>query len=171
MAGTYSKAQTYIHKKREVHLFLTLFKGFAIPVLSRKTTEVHARYVSPTSPYDGRGAYLYIPTGHSLLLSGLSTKFCEDSEESQTTFTINAFYYVIPFYVSDLTLSALTFRRGRIFCFCYLCNFRLQSYDFFTTYASFCTFFLQNTKKNKIAEFSCICQKKAVILRRKIELI
>ena len=91
-------------KKREVHLFLTLFKGFAIPVLSRKTTEVHARYVSPTSPYDGRGAYLYIPTGHSLGLLRLYAELCEDSEQSQTTFTINAFYYVIPFYVSDLTL-------------------------------------------------------------------
>ena len=34
-------------KKREVHLFFTPIKGFAIPVHSRKTTEVHARYATP----------------------------------------------------------------------------------------------------------------------------
>jgi len=78
-------------KKREVRSFFTLFKGFAIPVLSRKTTEIHARYANPTPPIAGRGMY-NIPTGHSLLLFGLSTKCCEDSEESQTTFSINAFY-------------------------------------------------------------------------------
>ena len=33
------------HKKREVRSFFTLTKGFAIPAKSRKTTEVHARYV------------------------------------------------------------------------------------------------------------------------------
>ncbi len=42
--------QPYTRKKREVRLFLTLLKGFAIPALSRKTTEVHARYVQPTRP-------------------------------------------------------------------------------------------------------------------------
>ena len=36
-------------KKREVRLLFTLIQGFAIPVLSRKTTEVHARYIYPTS--------------------------------------------------------------------------------------------------------------------------
>ena len=40
-----NNVRVYTHKKREVHLFFTLFKGFAIPVLSRKTTEIHARYV------------------------------------------------------------------------------------------------------------------------------
>ncbi len=59
-------------KKREVRLLFTLLKGFAIPVKSRKTTEVHARYAKPTPPIAGRGMY-NIPTGHSLLLSGLLT--------------------------------------------------------------------------------------------------
>ena len=43
-------SRVYAYKKREVRLFFTLLKGFAIPVLSRKTTEVHARYVQPTRP-------------------------------------------------------------------------------------------------------------------------
>ena len=38
-------------QKREVHLFFTLYMGFAIPALSRKTTEFHARYAKPASPY------------------------------------------------------------------------------------------------------------------------
>ena len=39
-------------KKREVRSFFTLDEGFAIPLHSRKTTEVHARYVQPTHPYN-----------------------------------------------------------------------------------------------------------------------
>ena len=53
----------YTHKKREVRLFFTLNEGFAIPVTSRKTTEVHARYIHPTTPL-GRGSGSYISTGH-----------------------------------------------------------------------------------------------------------
>ena len=87
-------------KKREVRLLFTLFKGFAIPVLSRKTTEVHARYVQPFRPQYGRGLDITYPHGHSLLLSRLVTKCCEDSIESQTT-SINAFYYVLLFNVSE----------------------------------------------------------------------
>jgi hypothetical protein len=39
------------YKKREVRLLFTLTEGFAIPVHSRKTTEIHARYAKPTPPY------------------------------------------------------------------------------------------------------------------------
>ena len=39
-----SYVRIYTYEKREVRLFFTLNEGFAIPVLSRKTTEVHARY-------------------------------------------------------------------------------------------------------------------------------
>ena len=47
---------------------------------------------TPPRPLYRRGADIYIPTGHSLLLSGLySVEFCEDSDQSQTT-SINAFY-------------------------------------------------------------------------------
>ena len=34
-------------KKREVRLLFTLIQGFAIPLPSRKTTEVHARIYTP----------------------------------------------------------------------------------------------------------------------------
>ena len=43
-------------------MVFTLDEGFAIPVDSRKTTDVHARYVHPTSPVEGRGVDIYIPT-------------------------------------------------------------------------------------------------------------
>ena len=46
---------TYIHEKRESHLSFTLLEGFAIPVTSRKTTEIHARYVQPARPISERG--------------------------------------------------------------------------------------------------------------------
>ncbi len=39
-------------KKREVRSFFTHLEGFAIPEPSRKTTEVHARYVQPAHPYN-----------------------------------------------------------------------------------------------------------------------
>ena len=79
-----------IDEKREVHLFFTQTKGFAIPVLSRKTTEVHARYTLPSHPLR-RAWDVNIPTGHSLLLSGLSTKYCEDFCQSQTAFNKRLF--------------------------------------------------------------------------------
>ena len=44
---SYTFGAWYAQKKREVRLLFTLFKGFAIPVLSRKTTEVHARIYTP----------------------------------------------------------------------------------------------------------------------------
>ena len=44
--------------------------------------------LNPPRHIAGRGMY-NIPTGHSLLLFGLSTKCCEDFEESQTTFFIS----------------------------------------------------------------------------------
>ena len=78
-------------KKREVRSFFTLDKGFAIPAKSRKTTEVHARYIHPTTPRTGVDVDNTYPRGHSLRLSGLLAEFCEDSVESQTT-SINAFY-------------------------------------------------------------------------------
>ncbi len=44
----------YTYKKREVRLFFTLLKGFAIPVTGRKTTEVHARYIyTQPHPFSG----------------------------------------------------------------------------------------------------------------------
>ena len=52
----------YTQKKREVRSFFTLIKGFAIPAKSRKTTEVHARYVQPSRPQYGRGPRNYIST-------------------------------------------------------------------------------------------------------------
>ena len=59
--------RVYTHKKREVHLFFTLDEGFAIPVTGRKTTEIHARYAKPASPYREAWIYTY-PHGHSLWL-------------------------------------------------------------------------------------------------------
>ena len=50
-----------------------------MPALSRKTTEIHARYVQPTSPLDGRGSTITYPHGHSLWLSGLKAESCEVS--------------------------------------------------------------------------------------------
>ena len=67
-------------EKRGVQLVFTLLKGFAIPVSSRKTTDVHARYANlPTQITGEDGIYTY-PRGHSSLLYGLDTEFCEDSE-------------------------------------------------------------------------------------------
>ena len=37
----------FTQQKREVRSFFTLTEGFAIPLHSRKTTEVHARYIHP----------------------------------------------------------------------------------------------------------------------------
>ena len=34
-----------IQKKRESHLLFTLLEGFAIPVHSRKTTEIHGTFI------------------------------------------------------------------------------------------------------------------------------
>ena len=45
-----SYVRIYTYEKREVRLFFTLDKGFAIPAKSRKTTEVHARDIHPTTP-------------------------------------------------------------------------------------------------------------------------
>ena len=107
-------------KKREVRPFFTLIKGFAIPAKSRKTTEVHARYATPTPPKQGVACITY-PRGHSSLLSGLLAEFCEDSDESQTT-SINAFFMSLLFYVGK--------RRHRL-----LKPLRMQRYCFFLTYA------------------------------------
>ena len=61
-----------IHKKREVHLFLTLLKGFAIPVTGSKTTEIHARYAKPASPYSE--AWIYnIPTWTFIVVATTSS--------------------------------------------------------------------------------------------------
>ena len=38
----FSEGGVYTKIEREVHLFFTLTKGFAIPVICRKTNEVHA---------------------------------------------------------------------------------------------------------------------------------
>jgi len=57
-----SRAVYTYRKSVKFHLFLTLFKGFAIPVHSRKTTEIHARYVLPASPLRWAWGYLYIPS-------------------------------------------------------------------------------------------------------------
>ena len=65
------------------------------PYLVEKTTEIHARYAKPASPYNEAWIWTY-PHGHSLLLYGLSTKFCEDSVESRTTL-INVSNYVTAF--------------------------------------------------------------------------
>ncbi len=47
------------NEKREVRLFFTLTEGFAIPLHSRKTTEVHARYAYPSHPFNRRGLVLH----------------------------------------------------------------------------------------------------------------
>ena len=46
---SYTFGAWYAQKKREVRLLFTLIQGFAIPLPSRKTTEVYARYIYPTS--------------------------------------------------------------------------------------------------------------------------
>ena len=51
---SYTFGAWYAQKKREVRLLFTLIQGFAIPLPSRKTTEVHARIYTPPHPF-GRG--------------------------------------------------------------------------------------------------------------------
>ena len=57
-----------------------------MPALSRITTEIHARYVLPIPPYDGRGAFYTYPHGHSLLLFGLKAESCEVSRSRKQRF-------------------------------------------------------------------------------------
>lgn len=65
--------------------------------------------LNPPRHIAGRGMY-NIPTGHSLLLFGLSTKCCEDSEESQTTFFISP-EKSNDYYNKRLLLCPCCFRR------------------------------------------------------------
>ena len=68
-----------------VRLVIPLLKGFAIPVTGRKTTEVHARYIHPTTPLR---AWMWIIHTHGTFIVAVTTsyEFCEDSEKSRTTF-------------------------------------------------------------------------------------
>ena len=91
--------QPYTRKKREVRLFFTLYKGFAIPQLVEKqpksTPDIY------TQPHPKR-AWKWIIHTHGTFIVAVRTscECCEDSVESQTT-SINAFYYVLLFNVSE----------------------------------------------------------------------
>ena len=68
----------YIHnKKREIRLSFTLLQGFAIPHTVEKQPKSTPDMYNPPRPLYRRGVDIYIPTGHSLLLSGLCVNFAK----------------------------------------------------------------------------------------------
>ena len=84
----------YTHEKREIRLSFTPIKGFAIPVTCRKTTEVHARYVQPTTPFVQAWSRYKHTYGTFIVVVATGCEFCEDSDWSQTT-SINVFYFML----------------------------------------------------------------------------
>ena len=82
-------------KKREVRLFLTLYKGFAIPQLVEKQPKSTPDMYNPPAHNTGEDLILHIH-GTFIVAAWTSCECCEDSVESQTT-SINASYYVTAF--------------------------------------------------------------------------
>ncbi len=81
--------KVYIHEKREVRLFLTLIKGFAIPHTVEKQPKSTPDMLNPPTHLTG-GDWYYIPTRTFIVAVRTVCECCEDSDESQTT-SINAF--------------------------------------------------------------------------------
>ena len=80
----------YTYKKREVRLFFTLLKGFAIPVHSRKNNRSPRPIYTTLPPCEGRERIIHTH-GTFIVAAATVYKLCEGSEKSQTT-SINAFY-------------------------------------------------------------------------------
>ena len=88
----------YTHEKREVRLFFTLIKGFAIPHTVEKQPKSTPDMLNPPTHLTG-GDWYYIPTRTFIVAVRTVRECCEDSDESQTT-SINVFLcHVLLFYV------------------------------------------------------------------------
>ena len=65
-------------QKRGVQLVFTLIKGFAIPVLGRKTTDIHARYANPPPhTLQARTEYIHIHEDIHRCCSDLKLNFAK----------------------------------------------------------------------------------------------
>ena len=85
------------NKKREIHLSFTLTEGFAIPVPSRKTTEIHARYVQPARPTSERGNN-YISTRTFIVAVWTWYEILRRFQLVANNVLINAFFNMSPLF-------------------------------------------------------------------------
>ena len=80
------------YKKRGVQLVFTHLEGFAIPVTSRKTTDVHARYAIPPTHNLGVDGIYYISTRTFIVVARTSYEMLRRFQDVANNVNKRLFY-------------------------------------------------------------------------------